>query len=134
VPPLPFPRSAEDSSHGHRERGRKPEFYAPALDQADRSDLTDAATVAGLDQEIAVLRLRLRRLLREQPDELVLIVRTIELLVRAVGTAARLSGGDPNTQLERITAGMDGMISLLIKPSDDVEPTESPAPGKELKP
>ena len=130
MPPPSLPPPAEDAAASRRSRRRRPAaFYAPALDPTDRSDLADAGAVAGLDQEIAVLRLRLRRLLSEQPDEIALIVRTLELLVRAVGTAARLHSDDADAQLEQISAGVDGMVSLLINPSDDFvtpDPSESP--------
>src|SRR4051794_15261904 len=55
-------------------------FYAGVLDAADREVLAAARTISGLDQEIAVLRTRLRRLLRDQPDDYALAVRAIELL------------------------------------------------------
>ena len=55
-------------------------------------------------QEIAVLRLRLRRLLAEHPEDFALTVRTIELLVRAVGAAGKLTTDDSNEVLDRLYA------------------------------
>jgi hypothetical protein len=90
-------------------------FYAGALDDADRQALEAAHGVTGLDQEIAVLRLRIRRLLREHPDDYALAVRAIELLVRAVGTAERLAPAEASGVLEQISAELDGIFTLLAE-------------------
>ena len=66
-------------------------FYAQALTEAERSDLPLALEVDGVDQEIAVLRLRLRSMLEERPDDLTLMFKGIELLTKAVATRYRLS-------------------------------------------
>lgn len=71
-------------------RGLK-SFYSQALLTAERSDLTVAAEVEGLDQEIAVLRLRLRQVLAERPDDWQLMFKGIDLLAKAVATRYRLS-------------------------------------------
>lgn len=92
---------------------RTPGFYAGALDDADRLALAAAGAVTGLDQEIALLRLRIRRLLQDHPDDYPLAVRAIELLVRAVGAAGRLGNGDADGLLDRIGADLDGILRLL---------------------
>jgi hypothetical protein len=113
-------RRAAGSAHPPRpHRRRRAPFYAGALDAGDRADLADAAAVRGLDQEIAVLRLRVRRMLGERPDDLALLVRSIELLVRAVGTAARLASADSSELLERITAELGGIAALLAEAGDE---------------
>ncbi len=44
-------------------------FYARALTAADRTALDDARDVEGLDDEVALLRVQIRRLLAdEEPD------------------------------------------------------------------
>jgi hypothetical protein len=101
-----------------RHRGpRRPsaEFYAAALDEADRARLAEAGAVRGIDQEIAVLRVRLARLLHERPDDFALAVRSIELLVRAVGTAGKLSPEQHEDVLERVSAELGGILSLLAE-------------------
>ena len=52
-------------------------FYTQALTEAERSDLPLALEVDGVDQEIAVLRLRLRSMLEERPDDLTLMFKGI---------------------------------------------------------
>jgi len=61
----------------------KYDFYARALDEAERMELEEAATIEGLNSEIAILRLKLRQLLEEYPER-------IDLQMRAANTLARL--------------------------------------------
>ena len=61
----------------------KHDFYARALDEAERMELEEAATIEGLNSEIAILRLKLRQLLEEYPER-------IDLQMRAANTLARL--------------------------------------------
>jgi hypothetical protein len=69
-------------------------FYEKALTQAEREDFPVALAVEGVDQEIAVLRLRLRTALEERPQDLPLMLRGIGLLVRALATKYRLPKED----------------------------------------
>jgi len=107
--------SATTGAGRRRKRVRRPatEFYAGALDEADRVRLSEAATVQGLDQEIALLRLRLHRVLSERPDDFALAVRAIELLVRAVSAAGKLSPAQHHDVLEQLSAEVGGLLSLL---------------------
>lgn len=74
-----------------RPRQSPKSFYAQALTEAERADLPAALKVEGMDDEIALLRLRLRTALTESPDDLTLMLRGIDLLARAVATRYRLS-------------------------------------------
>ncbi len=61
----------------------KHDFYAKALDEAERIELEEAATIEGLNDEIAILRLKLRQLLEQYPER-------VDLQMRAANTLARL--------------------------------------------
>jgi hypothetical protein len=61
-------------------------FYVEALTAAERLALADAMQVEGIDQEIALLRLRLRSAIRERPEELPLMFKGIELLAKVIAT------------------------------------------------
>jgi len=65
-----------------KKRGKRG-FYGPALDESAALMLEEAGGVEGLDQEIAVLRLKLRDLIREDPDR-------VELHLKAAATIASL--------------------------------------------
>ena len=43
-------------------------FYSRALEEAERFELEEASHIEGIDQEIALLRVKLRELLEAQPD------------------------------------------------------------------
>ena len=63
---------------GRRRPPRRPQpeaqlaqdFYGSALDAAERVELEAASDIDGLDREIAVLRLKLREVLSERPEDL----------------------------------------------------------------
>lgn len=113
------------SGNSSRPRGRTAGsgFYAGVLDAADRLSLADAAAVRGIDQEVAVLRLRLRRLLGEHPEDFALTVRSIELLVRAVGAAGKLAADDSSDVLDHIYAELGGIVALIADAADAEPPS-----------
>lgn len=84
-------------------------FYAQALSQAEQVDLSQAREVEGLDEEIALLRLRLKEMLREHPENMPLLLRAIELLVKAVGTKYRLS----KDAKENLTDAVTGVLKEI---------------------
>jgi hypothetical protein len=59
--------------------------------EGDRVALAVAREVEGLDQEIAVLRVRLRRALEDHPENMTLMIKGVELLVKALAANYRLS-------------------------------------------
>jgi hypothetical protein len=81
-------------------------FYAQALSQAEQVELRQAWDVEGLDEEIALLRLRLKQMLSEHPENMPLLLRAIELLVKAVGTRYRLS----KDAKENLTDAVTGVL------------------------
>jgi hypothetical protein len=62
---------------------RKHGFYSKFLDKDEKALLQKAATVEGLDEEIAVLRLKLQQILTDHPDR-------ADLAFEAGNTIARL--------------------------------------------
>lgn len=66
-------------------------FYGAVVDRAERAELDEAAGIEGLDDEVALLRVRLRRALRDRPEDYGLMIKGIALLVRAVSARYRLS-------------------------------------------
>jgi len=66
-------------------------FYEPSLSDEERRGFPEALRVEGLDQEIAVLRVRLRSVMEEYPERFDLQLQTVRLLVKAVAVKYRLS-------------------------------------------
>ncbi len=85
-----------------REATRGKAFYDAAVSEAERVDLKDAARVEGLDQEIAMLRLRLRRTAEEHPENLSLMLKGVGTLVKAVAANYGLSQKNENDLADRI--------------------------------
>ena len=65
------------------QNAKKHGFYSKALDKAEELQLEDARGVDGLDEEIAILRIKLRSLIQTAPEN-------IELQLDAANTIARL--------------------------------------------
>jgi hypothetical protein len=66
-------------------------FYEKALSEAERAALPLARELQGLDEEIAVVRLRLRSALEQHPEDLKLMAKGVNLLVKALSVRYRLS-------------------------------------------
>ncbi len=92
--PLSRPFSAPMSRSRLRKRhyaARRERFYGNALSQAELEMLEEARDLEGLDEEIAMLRVRLFTALRDHPEDLRLLTHGISILVRAVAAQYRLS-------------------------------------------
>lgn len=66
-------------------------FYERALSEAERPALAEARAVEGLEQEVALLRLRLRDALEQHPDDARLLHSGARLLIQALLAQHRLS-------------------------------------------
>jgi hypothetical protein len=85
-------------------------FYERALSEAERADYPVALEVEGIDQEIAVLRLRLRAALAEHPEDLPLMLRGVTLLVRALAAKYRLPRADQDALAEAVAGEIEGEL------------------------
>ncbi len=65
------------------QNARKHGFYSRALTEAEKIEFEEAGYVEGIDQEIALLRIKLRELVQNEPDR-------IDLHLEAANTIARL--------------------------------------------
>ena len=81
-------------------------FYEEALTEAERLRLPRARGVDGIDDEIALLRVRLLSYAQENPENLAMLMRGVGLLTRAVATRYRLS---PKSQQDL----MDSLIGVV---------------------
>ncbi len=72
-------RGAPEGNQNARKHG----FYSQCLDPKELEDLSAAAKVYGLDQEIAILRETMLSILKKEP-------RNDKLIVEAIGTMDRL--------------------------------------------
>lgn len=82
---------AKIESAGRRPRRKASGFYAGSLDSTEQAQLGEALAIDGLDEEIALLRVRLRRVLEEEPEDTEFLLKSIALLARLTAVRYRLS-------------------------------------------
>jgi len=65
---------------------RKHGFYSRVLDEDERNDFSIAVEVEGIDEEIALLRVKIKSLMKHDPENVTLMVQafnTLDRLIRA---------------------------------------------------
>ena len=72
-------------------KGKKRGFYGLALDEAERLELEEARGIEGLDEEIAVLRVKLRELMATEPERIDLHLKTADTIAKLVKTRYSIS-------------------------------------------
>ena len=81
-------------TRGNRKRGapkgnqnaRKHGFYSKVLDEAEQLDFELAAGVEGIDDEVALLRVKIKSVLEHDPENLRLIMEATNTLARLIKT------------------------------------------------
>ena len=66
-------------------------FYSRALDEAEKVELDEASHVEGIDEEIALLRVELRKLLERQPERIDLHFEAANIIARLVKTRYQIT-------------------------------------------
>jgi hypothetical protein len=93
------------------------QFYASSLTETERLELPHAAELEGLNEEIAVLRVRLKTALDEHPEDYALLVRGIGMLTRAVAAQYRLSPRSSKDLSENLARVLNRFGDLIV-PAD----------------
>ena len=73
---------------------RKHGFYSKVLDEAEQLDFMLATGVEGIDDEVALLRVKIKSLVAHDPDNIALICKAINTLARVVGAKYNLHRKD----------------------------------------
>ena len=68
------------------QNARKHGFYSKVLDEAERLDFELASGVEGIDDEIALLRVKIKSLLENDPENIRLIMQVTNALERLIRT------------------------------------------------
>jgi hypothetical protein len=110
------PEGVEPARPARRKVSRS-NFYADTLTEAEQVALAEAAEVENLDDEIAMLRVRLKTALDERPKDYALLVRGIGLLTRAVATQYRLSPRASKDLSDNLAAILNRFGDLIV-PAD----------------
>jgi hypothetical protein len=86
--------TVKGSSHG---------FYSCALDEAEKLELEEALQVEGIDEEIALLRLKLRELVEHEPDRIDLHFQAANTIARLVRTRYQITKEQKKSLKEAVT-------------------------------
>ena len=84
------------------QNARKHGFYSRVLDESEQLDFALATGVEGIDDEIALLRVKIKSLIAHDPDNITLIMQAINTLARVVSTKYNLSKKDKKGLKEAI--------------------------------
>lgn len=82
----PAPQGRKRGAPAGNQYARKHGFYSAVLDEDEQQDFNEAVTVHGLDAEIALLRTKIKSVMRHDPDNLNLIIQAVTTLARLVAT------------------------------------------------
>jgi hypothetical protein len=78
-------------------------FYGQALNEAERLQLEEARGVEGIDEEIAILRLKLRELIVAAPEQFDLHLKLATTIARLVSTRYSITKEQKKSLKEAIT-------------------------------
>jgi hypothetical protein len=84
------------------QNARKHGFYSKVLDEAERLDFDYATGVEGIDDEIALLRVKIKSLVARDPDNIKLIMQATNTLARLVRMRYNISKKDKKGLKEAI--------------------------------
>jgi hypothetical protein len=104
---------AAEKRRPHTGRNQAQRFYAQALTEAERSELPAAAELAGVDQEIALLRVRIKAALASHPEDLPLMFRGLDLLTRMLVRRYGLTAGEGGGLTEALASLRDEFLGLM---------------------
>ncbi len=84
------------------QNARKHGFYSRVLDEAEQLDFELATDVEGIDGEIALLRVKIKSILKNDPENIKLIMQATDALSRLVRTRFNISKKDKKGLKEAI--------------------------------
>ena len=78
--------SSEAKTARRKKKIKKPNLYSKVLDEAEQIDFELAAGVNGIDDEITLLRVKIKSILASDPENVKLIMQATNALARLVKT------------------------------------------------
>jgi hypothetical protein len=93
-------------------------FYAAVLDEAE---LLAALELDGVDEELAILRMRLKQQIKERPEDYELMLKGAQMIVRAAATRYRIGAKSRDELGSAVAAVIDGVgVQLFPEEAFDV--------------
>ena len=99
-----------------------PGFYEDALTSADRDALAAATRVQGLLEEIALLRMKLRETVRDDPSNWESYLEHVKQLVEATLAQQKLAAGDSRDLTDAVN-GWLGEFAEALRGYNPASPT-----------
>ena len=93
--------------------------YSRALTPAQRQRLSSIREISGLDDEIAILRLKIESILVNDPQNTQVLMQALSLLSRLLQSKMRLDKGNPNSLKEAFANVFRDMPEMGIRPPLD---------------
>jgi len=84
-------------------KSKKRVFYGQALNEAERLELEEASGVEGIDEEIAILRVKLRELIVAAPEKFDLHLKLATTIARLVTARYNITKEQKKSLKEAIT-------------------------------
>ncbi len=97
------PKKKNGAPYGNQ-NARKHAFYSRHLDAQEQADSEAAVLVEGVDEEIALLRIKIKRVLERDPNNVALIVKATNTLARLMLTRFNIRKEDKQGLKEAIGA------------------------------
>jgi uncharacterized protein YjcR len=91
---MPARESPKRGAQKGNQNARRHGFYSRILDEAEQLDFELATGVEVLDDEIALLRVKIKSLLEHRPEDIKLIMQATNTLVRLIRTRYNISKED----------------------------------------
>ncbi len=98
---MPKVKSKGGAPKGNQ-NARKHGFYSQVLDEAEQLDFELATGVEGIDDEIALLRVKIKSVLENDPENIKLIMQATNTLARLVRTRYNITKEDKKGLKEAI--------------------------------
>lgn len=95
------------------QNARKHGFYSRALKDGEKADFEDARDVEGIDEEIALLRVKIKSLVEYDPQNIQLIMRAVEYIGRLIRIKNNISKNDKKGLL----AAVGNVLKDIILPA-----------------
>ncbi len=99
---MPAKKDRQRGAPRGNQNARKHGFYSRVLDEAERLDFELATGVEGIDGEIALLRVKIKSVLRHDPENIKLIIEATNTLARLIRTNYNISKEDKKGLKEAI--------------------------------
>lgn len=99
-----------------KQNSAKRGLYSRALDEAELLDFELARGVEGIDDEIALLRVKIKSLLGKDPENVKLIMAATNALARLVMTRYRISADQKNALSNALSNAIGNVLQGLAIP------------------